>query len=212
MEIIPNLTSGRGSFGNMPPHYKARPDGEWAAEFLNVLDTRKLGALRRDASGIVSLVGVVHRYTYEHPSELSDPIVHGYTIGSALGYMTLEMLIRRLTPAIDSWGYLTKEVPGVLGVQRARPVSQLRPLFEVFERTTRYRALQRNFRILNTLMVSREFDRNGEIEELDLYRRLEKGRNLLLHGNLTHSFESHLLVLLIDLILLHVMVSRVSKA
>ena len=37
-----------------------------------------------------------------------------------------------------------------------------------------------------------------------LYDRLTDGRNWLLHGNITHSFEGNLVVLLIDLMTLHI--------
>ena len=213
MEIIPNISSGRGSFSNLQPAYDARHDGEWVSEFVEVLEPRNLGLLRRDADETIPLVMAVHQFTYGPSPLVDNPIVHGFThgstVGSALGYIVLEMLVRRLTPALDDWGFLTRHVPG-FPLEAEKPVSGLRSLFELFELTTPYRALRRDLRVLNERMKSSEYNRKGQIEELNLYGRLEKGRNLLIHGNLTHSFEATLLVLMIDLILLHVMLSQVG--
>jgi hypothetical protein len=215
LEIITNYTSGRGTFSNMPPGYTARSPNAWLAEFAAVYNLSKMGPLSKHGVELNDLIYTTHRFSMFNPfnpdhCEGDGMFVHGYTVGSTLGYMVLEMLIRELTPALDQWGCLTVRMPGIQSARLNSPVSQIRPLLQVFERSTAYLALRRDLRRLNKRMISREIGRGGTVEELNLYRRLEKGRNLLLHGNITHSFECHLLVLLIDLVLLHVMIKHSS--
>ncbi len=131
------------------------------------------------------------------------------TLSSVLGYVVLEMLIRRLTPAIDEWGYLLQPI-GKL--RQGRRVSRLKDVLDAFEDSSPFNDLKRDLQDLNSRMSSAELDRLGNPEIIDLYGRIEKGRNLMLHGNLTHSFEGNLLVLLIDLIVLHVMKHELESA
>lgn len=200
LQIIPSVTSGRGSFNTMPElGYTARHPGEWQREFLSVVDGDYLAALRPDTDLILGLVRLVNQSALAGvpPSDVSFE-----TLSSVVGYVVLEMLIRRVTPAIDEWGYLVQPVEGL---KLDRRVSALRDVLDAFEETTLLQELRRDLQQLNSRMSSEELDRNGRPETLNLYGRIEKGRNLMLHGNLTHSFEGNLLVLLIDLIVLHAM-------
>jgi len=193
LEIIPSSTSGRGSFSITPEAYKAQ------REFLTIVDRQYLTAFKPDADEILSLVGLVNEGLRGRAMAFQTPLE---TLSSVLGYVVLEMLIRRLTPAIDEWGYLLQPVGKLRQGQR---VSRLKDVLDAFEDSTPLNDLKRDLQDLNSRMTSAELDRFGEPETLDLYGRIDKGRNLMLHGNLTHSFEGNLLVLLIDLIVLHAM-------
>lgn len=207
-EIIPSITSGRGSFSTMPPGYNARHPGDWQREFLEVLPTTPGSAFRPDADQIYPLVALLNDVTLGNPPPV--PLhVAVETLSTALGYVMFEMLIRRLTPAVDDWGYLTQPVSGLTLDQ---PVSGLGKVLDAFMETTAYEALRDDLGSLNSQMMSSEYGRSGSVEPLDLYGRIVKGRNLMLHGNLSHSFEGTLLVLLVDFIVLHVAKQDLSDA
>ena len=200
MEIIPKYTSGRGSFSSMPEMgYDARHPPDWQLEFVELLGVQPIQGLAPDADEIVPMVGLLNEVTLSGDSLWN---VSTQTLSSVLGYVVLEMLLRRLTPVLDSWGYLTAPVEGFTPFTR---ISGLMNVLLVFERTTELQALADDFRSLNAAMSSSEPDRRGEAISVNLYGRLERGRNLMLHGNLSHSFEGSLLVLLVDLIMLHAM-------
>ena len=123
------------------------------------------------------------------------------------------MIIRRLTPVIDDQGYLINDIKiesGKKHIKANKRISSLEVLLEIFELTTTNTQLANDFNKLNSSMISKENNRNGKLENLNLYKRLAKGRNLMLHGNISHSFEGNLLVLLIDLIVLHIMMRKIS--
>ena len=205
LEIIPSITSGRGSFNTMPElGYAARHPGEWQREFLGVVDGQYLTAFKPDAHEILTLVRLLNESLLGRPIAFQTSVE---TISSVLGYVVVEMLIRRLTPAIDEWGYLLQPVGKLRQGQR---VSRLKDVLDAFEDSTPFNDLKRDLQDLNSRTSSTELDRFGEPETLDLYGRIDKGRNLMLHGNLTHSFEGNLLVLLIDLIVLHVMSQEIG--
>jgi len=198
LEIIPSLTRGRGRFSITPESY------EWQREFLSVVDGQYLTAFKPDADLILPLVRLVNQSALAGVPPFDVSLE---TLSTVIGYVLLEMLIRRLTPAIDEWGYLVQPVKGL---NPDRPVSGLKDVLRAFEETTPLHELRCDLQHLNSRMSSKELDRKGRPETLNLYDRIEKGRNLMLHGNLTHSFEGNLLVLLINLIVLHVMRQEVG--
>lgn len=197
-DLLPQWTSGRGSFSNMPPRYTARHPGDWMVEFNDVFHESPLGGLLSDADEIIPLIRVVNELALERPAVGTS----NETLLSVLSYVVFEMTIRRLTPAIDGWGYLVSPVAGLTLGDR---VSGLRKVLLAFEESTPLLDLRATFRLLNQRMVSRELDRGGIPIDLDLYGRIQRGRDLMLHGNLSHSFEGNLMVLLVDLVVLHVM-------
>jgi hypothetical protein len=216
LEIIPNLTSAGGSFSTMPPGYKARYPDEWQREVLETMDVRYLTAFKPDTNDILRLVELVNYWT------LATPISQAYqrhdsswvllpieTITTIVSYTLFENLIRRLTPVLDGEGHLTEEVQAVGKV--GDRVSSLERLLVVFERKTHFQALACDFRGLNERLHHTEAGKAGIPKAYNLYGRLQRGRNLLLHGNIMHSFEGWLLVLLTDLIVLHVMRQQTAQ-
>ena len=201
LEIIPNYTSGRGSFSTMPPGYKVRYPDDWQQEFLEVLDPQFLSALKPDTNDIVGLVELVNFWSLVNPISQQylrhdgTPVLMPLdTITSIVSYIVFENLVRRLVPVLDQEGRLTQAVTD-FGGAGAR-ISRLNKLLPLFEVRTHFRDLANHFRFLKGTMQS---------SQGDLYERLDTGRNLLLHGNIPHSFEGGLVVLLVDLVNLHVM-------
>ena len=103
-----------------------------------------------------------------------------------VGYSLLEMLVRTL-----------------LGGHRKS--SDYAGLLSYFESHCPIASLSADLRHLNSVMSHTERGRR-----LNLYGRLRRGRDQLLHGNVlrTHEGEGELLVLLIDLVVLHVMLEE----
>jgi len=192
LDIIPNFTSGRGSFSNVPElGYKARHPADWQREFLEVLNPQLLGAFKPDTNDIVTLVELVNFWTLVSPSFQVFPARNGSpkllpaeTLSTILGYALLEMVVRKLVPG------------------GGRGKNSLERLLRHFEKRTSFRELAGNLASLKSAMLYQEGGKT-----IDLYNRLRIGRNLLLHGNVlrTHEGEGLLLAPLIDLILLHVM-------
>jgi len=194
--IIPSLTSGRGRFNSIPAlGYQGRHPSDWQKDFLVLLDPGLLSDFSPDVDEIHPLILLVNEPRPVLP-------ISEETLSTILGYVVFEMLVRRLTPALDEWGFLVQPVKGLKG---DRPISGLSSVFKAFEASTQLTELRDDLRRLNACMKSGEPGRNGQTEEVDLYRRLERGRNFMLHGNLTRSSEGNLLILLIDLVVLHVM-------
>ena len=167
---------------------------------MEVLPKTPGNAFKPDTGEIYSLVGLLNDVTLGNPPPVPFHVA-AETLSTVLGYVVFEMLLRRLTPAIDKWGYLTHPV-STLTLNRR--VSGLKRALHAFAETTPYVDLNNDLAALNAQMLSREYGRSGKVEQLDLYGRLVTGRNLMLHGNLSHSFEGTLLVLLVDFIVLHV--------
>jgi hypothetical protein len=157
-------------------------------------------AFTPDSGEIYQLGGLLNDVTLGNPPPVPFQVVVE-TQSSVLGYVMFEMLMRWLTPAVDEWGCL---VLPVTGLQLNRRVSGLHSVLRAFRETTTYADLRDDLMALNAKMTSSEYGRSGALETLDLIDRLAKGRNLMLHGNLSHSFEGMLLVLLVDFIVLHV--------
>jgi len=197
LEIIPSFTSGRGSFNTMPElGYTARHPGEWQREFLRMVDGQYLTAFKPDTNDILILVELVNYWTLAHlpsptfPRHDGTPLLTPVRMVSTIvGYALFEMLARKLGP-------------GRLGG------GSLRNVLTRLERGSSCPDLAEDLKSLNTKMRYKE---GGK--DVDLYDRLKKGRDQLMHGNVLRTFEPEgwLLVLLIDLIVLHVMRQEITK-
>jgi hypothetical protein len=176
--------------------YEARNPGEWQREVLGIVDVKHLTAFKPDTNDIVTLVELVNYYTLVHPTlpafcrhdgvPLLTPVS---TLSTIVGYALFEMLARRLCPGRH----------GRCGLKR---------LLERLESRSTCPDLAPVLKSLNSKMA---YQRSGKA--FDLYRRLDWGRNLLLHGQVlrTHEGEGSLLVLLIDLIVLHVIRQEIQE-
>ncbi len=190
LEMIPSLTPGRGSFSTMPPGYTARYPDEWQREVLETMDTRYLAAFKPDTNDIVTLAEQVNHWTLDPWPSPTFPRHDGTlvltpisTLATIVGYALLEMLVRKLRSGS----------PGP---------SSLDKLLRRFENDSSCADLANDLKSLNSRMRYKQLGK-----DINLYQRLKKGRDQLLHGNVlrTREPEGWLLVLLIDLILLHVM-------
>jgi hypothetical protein len=197
LEIIPSFTPRWGSFCSMPQMgYNARNPGEWQREVLEAVDGRYLTAFKPDTNDILTLVELVNYWTLVHsPSPTfpwhdgTDRLMPASTLATILGYALFEKLVRSFCSGR----------PGGIG---------LKMLLERFESRSICPDLAKDLKSLNCKMT---YQRSGK--SFDLYRRLDFGRNLLLHGRVlrTSEGEGSLLVLLIDLIVLHVMRQQMSN-
>jgi hypothetical protein len=171
--------------------YDARNPMEWQREFVEVLDGQLLHRLKPDTGDIVSLTRFANWCTltwtaspmYQLRPDGSLTLMPVATVSTILGYALLEMLIRKLWQG------------------RAGP-SSMDKLLRKFENACCIRDVAQSLQFLNDRMKYQEPDK-----KMDLYARLKKGRDLLLHGNVLRQTEpeGHLLVLLIDLIVLYIM-------
>ena len=118
----------------MPPGYTARDPGDWQREFLTVLPRTPGSAFRPDADEIYPLVELLNDVTLGVPPPVPFHVAVE-TLSTMLGYVVFEMLIRRLTPAFDRWGYLTQPVGGLVP---NKPVSGLGNVMKVFMETTNH--------------------------------------------------------------------------
>jgi hypothetical protein len=190
LEIIPSYTRARGSFSNMPQAgYRARNPGEWQREFLGVLDAKLLGRLSPDTNDIAALIELVNVWTagpgsqpaYDRPDG-SRRLIPTSTLSTIVGYALLEMIVRKL-----------------LGNTRKK--SSLDGLLRQLEGRGPIADLARDLALLNKRMAYQE--KGGT---RDLYWRLARGRDELMHGNVLRTFEPEgwLLALLIDMVILHI--------
>jgi len=190
--IIPSFTPRWGSFCSMPQMgYKARNPGAWQREVLEVVDARYLTAFKPDTADVVTFVEPVNHWTLVHPSmagvfpwhDGTERLMPVSTLATILGYALFERLVRRLCAGRQ----------GAIGLKK---------LLERFESRSTCPDLTRDLKSLNLKMT---YERSGK--NFDLYRRLDWGRNQLLHGKVlrTSEGEGSLLVLLINLVVLHVM-------
>ena len=163
---------------------------------LEAVDGRYLTAFKPDTNDILTLVELVNYWTLVHsPSPTfpwhdgTDRLMPASTLATILGYALFEKLVRRFCSGR----------PGAIG---------LKMLLERFESRSICPDLAKDLKSLNCKMT---YQRSGK--SFDLYRRLDFGRNLLLHGRVlrTSEGEGSLLVLLIDLIVLHVMRQQMSN-
>jgi hypothetical protein len=190
LEIIPSYTSARGRFSSVPQlGYRARNAGAWQREFLEVLDTGLLGRLKPDTNDIAALIDLVNSWTgapnlqptYEHPDG-SRRLIPTSMLSTIVGYALLEMIARKL-------------------LANTRRKYSLGDLFQLLEKRHPITDLTEDLASLNSRMTYQE---RGETR--DLYWRLERGRDQLMHGNVlrTSEPEGPLLALLIDLVVLHI--------
>jgi hypothetical protein len=192
LKIIPAFTTRWGSFNSFPESgYTERNPQEWQREVMEVLDGSLLSALKPDTNDIVQLAEVVNLWTLTPPGSLAYARPNGQEVllptsvlATVLGYALLEMLIRKLVPG------------------GGKGKNSLEPLLRHFQKTTELTDLARDLKSLNSAM---QYEKEGKA--VDLYNRLKRGRDMLLHGNVlrTEEGEGLLLAPLIDLILLHVM-------
>ena len=190
-EIIPSFTPRWGSFCSVPRMgYEARNPGEWQREVLDLVDAQHLTAFRPDTNDIVTLVELVNYYTLVHVPSPTFPRHDGVrllapvsTLSTIVGYALFEMLIRKLGSG-------------------SRGPSSLDKLLRRFESDSSCADLANDLSLLDSRMTYKQLGK-----DINLYQRLKRGRDQLLHGNVlrTSEPEGWLLVLLIDLILLHVM-------
>lgn len=187
LDLIPKYTPRRGSF--CKAGYDARNPSQWLREFPEVLDRRLLERLKPDTGDIVGLIQFVHWCELSWPPspmyervDGSTSLIPVTTVSTILGYALLEMLLRKLL--------------------RTRRRSSLSDLLPLLDKQRPIPGLAENLALLNNRMIHEERGR-----QCDLQRRLDQGRGQVLHGNVlrTSEPEGHLLVLLIDLIVLHMM-------
>jgi hypothetical protein len=199
LEIIPSYTPARGRFSSVPQlGYRARNPGAWQWEFLEVLDAGLLGRLKPDTNDIATLIGLVNVWTgapspqptYEHPDG-SRRLIPTSMLSTIVGYALLEMIVRKLLRKTRNDGSVTPY----------RKKSPLDRLLSLFEDNCPIPDLARDLACLNKHMAYQE---NGGTR--DLYWRLPRGRDQLMHGNVLRAFEPEgwLLALLIDLVVLHI--------
>ncbi len=199
LQIIPSYTPARGRFSSVPQlGYRARNPGAWQREFLEVLDAGMLGRLKPDTNDIASLIDLVNFWTgapspgptYEHPDG-SRRLIPTLMLSTIVGYALLEMIVRRLLGTIRNNGSVTP--------YRKKPA--LDKLLAHLEDNCPIPDLARDLACLNRHMAYQE--KGGT---RDLYWRLARGRDQLMHGNVlrTSEPEGPLLALLIDLVVLHI--------
>jgi hypothetical protein len=190
LQIIPSFASGRGRFS-----ITAEVE-EWQRQFLRVVDDRYLTAFKPDTNDVVTLVELVNYYTLVHPTAPRFPRHDGVPLltpvrmlSTIVGYALFEMLVRKLGSG-------------------SRGPSSLDKLLRRFETDSCCADLVKDLKLLNSQMRYKE---SGQ--SFNLYQRLKRGRDRLLHGNVLRTFEPEgwLLVLLIDLIVLHVMRRQMSN-
>jgi hypothetical protein len=218
LKIIPEVTKGRGHFNADPKlGYTAKNPYEWQKEFLNIFNPKYLDETIHFE--IQELIKATNFNIYKEANIYIGNKINQQlflskdTIHTILVYSVFEMIIRRLTPVIDDQGYLINDIEIESRKKHMKAnnrVSSLEDLLEIFELKTHYTQLAKDFNKLNSRMISKECDRNGKVKKLNLYKRITKGRNLMLHGNISHSTEGNVLVLLVDLIVLHLMKKKIS--
>jgi hypothetical protein len=190
LEILPNWTSGWGSFSSAPEMgYAARKPGEWQREFLEALDSGLLQRLKPDTKDIATLTALVNAWTarpgsgltYEHPNG-SRRLIPTLMLSTIVGYALLEMILRKL-----------------LGNPRGQ--SSLEGLLTLLERRRPIADLADDLALLNRRMTY-----SGKRGIRDLYTRLARGRGQLMHGNVLRTAEPEGLLLapLIGLVVLHI--------
>ncbi len=198
LDIIPNYTSGRGSFNSFPKlGYNARHPSDWQREFLQLLAPANLDSFGEHSGDIR---GLVHFHNDLTLAQLPLPIYQssdGSTqlfpvslLSTTLGYALFEMVVR------------------ILWTGGRDGPSSLDRLLMKFESNCAIPELAISLRRLNEAMIYAED--NGQS---NLYRRLKKGRDQLLHGNVLRAveFEGSLLVLLIDLVVLHAIKDQLER-
>jgi hypothetical protein len=206
LEIMPAYTPARGRFSSFPEHgYRARNPGAWQREFLEVLDGGILGRLKPDTNGIVELIELVNVWTGARPSlptygrpDGSPRLIPTSLLSTIVGYALLEMIVRKLLGSTRDNGTV---VP-------YRKKASLEGLLRLFGDRCPIADLGKDLASLNSRMAYQEMGGTR-----DLYWRLGRGRDQLVHGNVLRPFEGegHLLAPLIDLIVLHIQRHRLQS-